>query len=281
MRSINILNSLVRTLLLGVFLTWTLSATAGSSSSVANTYALVIGNAKYLGKGRKLTNPEADAALIAQSLEKVGFNVTKRANLSRGDLFKAVAEFADGLPEGATALIYYAGHGMQIGGSNFLIPVDMPVSSEQAVQISAYPLKNLLERMSTSKSAVNIVVLDACRNNPFQPETSIRLRSIAARGLAPVEAPRGTLVAYSTAPGQLAADGKNGNSLYATHLAQVMLDSQLSVEQIFKKVGQRVRKETSDQQIPWFESSLSDDLFFSSEGGSATANAQTRQASSK
>lgn len=224
--------------------------------------ALVIGNAKYLGKGRALANPEADALLVGQSLKSMGFSVAPHTNLSRKEMLQAVADFAESLPEGATSFVFFAGHGMQIGGANYLIPVDMQPNSEQSVQLTAYPLKNLLERLSASKSAVNIVALDACRNNPFQPEILVRLRSITSReGLAAVPAPRGTLVAYSTAPGQLAADGKNANSLYSALLAKALLEPQLSVEQVFKKVGQLIRKETSDNQIPWFESSLSDDYF--------------------
>jgi len=254
--------------LLGLFCTapllWEAGlARAAESVTAQAKHALVIGNARYLGKGRSLTNPEADANLVGQSLKKLGFEVAQHVNLTRSDFLKIVADYAERLPEGATSFVFYAGHGMQIGGANYLIPVDMQPNSEQSVQLTAYPLKNMLERLSASKSAVNIVALDACRNNPFQQDALVRLRSISQReGLATIPAPRGTLIAYSTAPGQLAADGKNSaNSLYSAQLAQALVEPSLTLEQVFKKVGQRVRLQTTDNQIPWFESSLSDDVY--------------------
>ncbi len=231
------------------------------NASVAK-FALVIGNSNYSGNRRKLKNPVNDSRLIAQNLRKLGFNVKQSTDLDRGRMITAVSEFADRLPEGATALVFYAGHGMQIGGASYLVPVDMIVTSEQSVPLRAYPLKTLLERLSASKSSVNIVVLDACRDNPFQPETPIRYRSFNNLGLAPVQAPVGTVVAYSTSPGQLAADGQDTHSVYTATLAEVMLEPKLSIETMFKKVGVQVRNKTQDDQIPWFESSLSDEYFF-------------------
>lgn len=231
------------------------------SASVAK-FALVIGNSNYSGNRRKLKNPVNDSRLIAQNLRKLGFDVKQSTDLDRGRMITVVSKFADRLPEGATALVFYAGHGMQIGGASYLVPVDMIVTSEQSVPLRAYPLKTLLERLSASKSSVNIVVLDACRDNPFQPETPIRYRSFNNLGLAPVHAPVGTVVAYSTSPGQLAADGQDAHSVYTAALAEVMLEPKLSIEAMFKKVGVQVRNKTQDDQIPWFESSLSDEYFF-------------------
>lgn len=236
-------------------------STDPGSTSIAK-FALVIGNGNYSGNRRKLKNPVNDSRLIAQNLRKLGFDVKQSTDLDRGRMITVVSEFADRLPEGATALVFYAGHGMQIGGASYLVPVDMIVTSEQSVPLRAYPLKTLLERLSASKSSINIVVLDACRDNPFQPETSIRYRSFNNLGLAPMQAPVGTVVAYSTSPGQLAADGQDANSVYTAALAAVMLEPKLSIEAMFKKVGVQVRNKTQDDQIPWFESSLSDEYFF-------------------
>lgn len=225
-------------------------------------FALLVGNSKYLGRDRSLANPESDAQLMAKSLAAQGFDVSVGFNLGRKDMLKAVSDFTERLPEGALSFVFYAGHGMQLGGLNYLIPVDMQPNSEQAVQLAALPMRTVMERMAASRAAVNVMVLDACRNNPFQQEILVRMRSITPRnGLAAVKAPRGTLVAYSTAPGQLAADGKGGNSLYADSLARMLREPGLSLEQIFKRVGQQVRERTADAQIPWFESSLSDDVF--------------------
>jgi hypothetical protein len=151
---------------------------------------------------------------------------------------------------------------MQIGGASYLVPVDMIVASEQSVPLRAYPLKHLVERVSAGRSAVNVVVLDACRDNPFVPAPAVRYRSFAGLGLAPVQTPRGTVVAYSTQPGQLAADGPGENSHYAAALASVMLEPHLRLEDVFKKVNTLVRNKTKDDQIPWFESSLTQEYFF-------------------
>jgi hypothetical protein len=225
-------------------------------------YALVIGNRDYEGSGRDLANTIRDANQVAQALKKLEFNVTQRSNLTRSQMFAEVANFSEQLPEGATAFVYYAGHGMQLGGSNYLMPVDMLPTSEQSVSIKAYPLKILLERLSKAKSAVNIVVLDACRDNPFQPASPVRYRSFADLGLIRTQAPRGTLLAYSTAPGQLAADGKDAANSYAAILARTLQEPKLEIRQIFDKVASQMRLSTQDDQIPWYETSLTDHYFF-------------------
>ena len=252
-------------------------------------FALVIGNGNYAGNKRSLKNSVNDARLMGQALLKMGFEVKQYADLDLAPLVRAVADFSAALPQGATALVFYAGHGMQISGASYLIPVDMAVTSEQSVPLRAYPVKTLLEQVSASKSSVNVVVLDACRDNPFQPSPAVKYRSLANLGLASVQAPRGTVVAYSTAPGQLAADGKEGNSVYTATLANVIQEPGLSLEGIFKKVGDQVRKKTLDDQIPWFESSLADEYFFQPPSGvtvvagrplrsDATGRADTKQA---
>jgi hypothetical protein len=151
---------------------------------------------------------------------------------------------------------------MQIGGGNFLTPVDMAVTSEQTVAVKSYPVKALLEQLAHARSSVNIVILDACRNNPFQPQSTVRYRSFADLGLAKVQAPRGTLIAYSTSPGQLAADGTGSNSVYSEHLARQLASPGRELEDIFKRVSSDVRKSTLDDQIPWYESSLTERYYF-------------------
>lgn len=243
-------------------LAWSLGGLAAPAGNDIEKFALVIGNLNYANHDGTLGNTLRDAELMSQSLRKLGFAVTERSNLTRSQLLGEVANFAEQLPQGATALVYYAGHGMQVGGANYLVPVDMELTSEQTVLVKAYPLKTLLERLSVAKSAVNIVVLDACRNNPFQSRNAIRYRSFENLGLASVQAPRGTLIAYSTAPGQLAADGKERNSLYTATLAKVLTEPRLEIREIFEKVGGLVRKQTLDDQIPWYESSLTDRYYF-------------------
>lgn len=225
-------------------------------------YALIIGNSNYQSGKSSLKNPANDAKLMAQSLQKLGFDIKQFTDLDRAGMVTAVQAFADQLPKGATSVVFYSGHGMQIGGASYLLPVDMVVTSESAVALRAYPLKRLLERVSASKSSVNIVILDACRDNPFQPTPAVRYRNFRNLGLGPVVAPRGTFVAYSTSPGQLAADGADANSVYTSTLASALLEPQASLQTIFRKVGDQVRKKTLDDQIPWFESSISEDYYF-------------------
>lgn len=225
-------------------------------------FALVIANRDYQKQDASLSNTIRDAEVISQSLRKLDFTVTQLSNLTRPQMVAEIAAFASNLPQGATALIYYAGHGMQIGGANYLIPVDMELTGEQSVPLKSYPLNTLLERLAASKAAVNLVVLDACRNNPFQPRSVIRYRSFDNLGLAPVQSPRGTFIAYSTAPGQLAADGKGSNSLYAITLARTLLEPSLELREVFERVGAIVRKTTLDDQIPWYESSLTEKYYF-------------------
>ncbi|PJB42533.1 MAG: hypothetical protein CO105_10820 [Comamonadaceae bacterium CG_4_9_14_3_um_filter_60_33] len=248
-------------------LTLCLTALSGFAAALpANAapakYALIIGNSNYQFGKSSLKNPVNDAKLMAQSLQKLGFVTKQFTDLDRAGMAAAVQAFADQLPKGATSVVFYSGHGMQIGGASYLLPVDMAVTSEPSVALRAYPLKKLLERVSASKSSVNIVILDACRDNPFQPVPAVRYRNFRNLGLGPVVAPRGTFVAYSTSPGQLAADGAGANSVYTSTLASALLEPQVPLQTIFRKVGDQVRKKTLDDQIPWFESSISEDYYF-------------------
>jgi len=227
-------------------------------------HALVIGNAGYTQ--RPLANPRNDATLMANTLKKLGFTVTQRHDLGRKAMFDSVKAFADSLPEGAVAMVYFAGHGMQINGTNYLLPTDLTLTSEQGSAQRAFPLQTLMEKLGSARSAVNIVVLDACRDNPFQPPA--RYRSYAQLGLARVTSPQGMVVAYSTAPGQQAPDGiGRANSLYTETLAAEMQKPGQSIERILKNVAERIRKKTYDDQQPWFETSLVDDYYFAPPDG--------------
>lgn len=223
--------------------------------------ALVIGNGAY--NNGLLPNTRADADLIAGALRRAGFRVTLAKDLGRSALYDTVRQFATGLTAGATAVVYYAGHGMQINGVNYLIPTDMSPTSEAGVALKAYPLSALHERLALAPSAVNMVILDACRNNPFQPMPAVRMRAIGNLGLGPAVAPRGTLVAYSTAPGQLAEDGTGRkNSIYTETLAGLIGQPGLPVTELFRTVADQVRRRTLEDQQPWVESSLVGDAYF-------------------
>ena len=261
-------------LLLALALAATLALPASAAGQPAKV-ALVIGNQRYEG-GHGLANAASDARLMARTLASLGFTVTQHYDLQRTQLAAAVARFTERIPAGATAFVYYAGHGMQIGGSNYLNPVDMPVTSEHAASLRAYPLKSVLDRLALGKSAINIVVLDACRNNPFRPEGAVRYRSLRGLGLARTEAPRGTLIAYSTSPGQLAADGGSTNSIYTETLARILLEPGRDVTEAFARAGHEVRRKTMDDQIPWYESSVAGAYYLSSPAGASALAPDTQ-----
>lgn len=223
--------------------------------------ALVIGNSNYANK--PLVNPKQDAQLMTDTLKQVGFNVKLVNDLDRKAFFANIRNFYNGLPKDSVALVYYAGHGVQIGGANYLIPIDMSLTSERGVEVNAYPLKAMLDSLSHANSIVNIVILDACRNNPFQPNNPSKYRSLENMGLAKVITPKGSIVAYSTAPGQLAEDGLgNKHSLYTSVLSNEIKKPGVPIEAVLKKVADAVRKKTFDDQQPWYESSLVDDFYF-------------------
>ena len=216
--------------------------------------ALVIGNAAY--RVDALDNPVNDARLVAGSLKQAGFDVTLHEDLDRRGLLNAMREFGARLNDNTIAVVYYAGHGLQLRDRNYLIPVDAEIRSEDEIPISGLDLSFLLGRMSHARSRINIVILDACRNNPFAGKT------VAAQGLAQMDAPVGTLLAFATAPGKLAADGSGPNSLYALQLAKHVLTPGLPVEHVFKRVREAVVRETREQQVPWESSSLQGEFAF-------------------
>lgn len=226
----------------------------------AERYALVIGNSFYLTA--PLPNPVNDAALMAETLTGLGFQVKLHTDLTRRDMRRAIVDFGQGLeeaPPNSVALIYYAGHGVRIDGENYLIPVDAEISDPLDVKIEGVQASTVLETLNRYEG-LNIVVLDACRNNPFERGT----RS-GGGGLARMDAPTGTLVAFSTAPGRVAEDGVGSNSPYTRALARSMQIPGLKLEDVFKRVRIEVLERTDKRQVPWESSSLIGDFYFSGE----------------
>ncbi|MBF1165546.1 MAG: caspase family protein [Dechloromonas agitata] len=255
--------------LLSLVLALICSTSASASGNQVPKHALIISNSGYPREA--LPNALRDGQLMARTLAQLGFTVTERSDLNRETMMDEVARFASGLPEGATALVYYAGHGMQVGGGNYLTPIDMQLTGEASVPLKAYPVRHLLERLALARTAVNILILDACRNNPFQPTGAVRYRSFSQLGLAREKAPRGTLIAYSASPGQQAPEGRGKNSVYSEILAQTLLEPQLELRDMFDKVGNLVRRHSLDDQIPWYESSLTDAYYFQPPDGITVA----------
>jgi Flp pilus assembly protein TadD len=218
--------------------------------------ALVIGNGSY--KDSPLVNPTNDARDVAQALTRVGFEVIHKENLTQSEMKMAIREFGEKLKNGGVGLFYYAGHGMQVEGRNYLIPIGTSLTHENEVEYEAVDVGLVLAQMGRAKNRLNIVILDACRNNPFAQ----KFRSVTS-GLASIDAPSGTLIAYATAPGKVARDVEGKNGIYTQELLKVMCLPGLKIEEVFKKVRIAVKDRTSTNQIPWESSSLVGDFYFS------------------
>lgn len=223
--------------------------------------ALVVGNATY--KDSPLANPANDATDVAQILKSLGFKVTLRTNASQKDMKLALREFGESLKQGGVGFFYYAGHGIQSKGRNFLIPVNADIQSEAELEDQSVDLNLVLNYMDMAKDAVNIVVLDACRNNPFARS----FRSVS-RGLAQVDAPSGTYIAYATAPGSVAADGTGRNGLYTQNFLESLKNPDTDIEMVFKRVRKSVYQASGGKQLPWESSSLIGDFSFSGKNSS-------------
>ena len=220
--------------------------------------ALVIGNAAYEG-GSKLKNPGHDADDVATQLEACGFEVVKLIDGSNADLDRALKRFKRALVGNDVGLFFFAGHGMQIDGENYLAAVDTDTEGELEAKHSSLPLNRVIQVMEKADTTTNIVILDACRDNPFERAWT---RSSANRGLAPVYAPKGTLIAYATSPGQVASDGRGRNGAYTEALLQHIATPDCSIESMFKRVRNTLSAATRRKHISWEHTSLSGEFFF-------------------
>ena len=213
--------------------------------------ALIIGNAEYKEVGR-LKNPINDANDIAKSLKDLGFEVTLLTDASLQKMEQAIENYNRQLRQGGVGLFYFSGHGVQAEGENYLVPVEAKLERGQDVRYEAYPVGKLLGAIEDARNKANIIILDACRNNPFTRSWRSSSRGLAA----PAQTAQGVLVAYSTAPGKVAFDGKGRNSPYTSAILRHIQTPGLDVEQMFKSVRGEVLKETEGKQIPWESSSL-------------------------
>jgi hypothetical protein len=231
---------------------------ARGASLTEDRVALVIGNEAY--KRDPLDNPVNDARLISARLEQAGFKVTRRENLDRNGMAAALRDFGARLNENTVAVLYYAGHALQLRDQNYMIPIDAEIRNEDDIGLQGVDLTFILGRMSRAKSRVNVVILDACRDNPFAKSGG----SSNTQGLAQMDAPIGTLLAYATAPGKPAPDGigRQGNSIYTAELAKHLLTPGLPVEIMFKRVREGVVRESRQLQVPWEHSSLLGEFAF-------------------
>lgn len=256
----------VLTLLLACLLLWQRPAAAEPR------IALVIGNGNYGTSFSKLPNPPNDARLISKSLTDAGFKVITVIDADQKKMKRAFTDFGKLLSDAgsdAVGLFYYAGHGVQVNGANYLIPTGAKIDSEADVDMEAVNADWVLQQMEFAGNRMNIIVLDACRNNPLPAG-----KRSAEKGLARMDAPRGSFLAYSTAPGATAVDGKGSNSPYSQALANAIENTHVPLEQLFRQVRVDVMSATSEEQVPWDASSLTGEFYFKRPNGSEPA-AQT------
>ena len=218
-------------------------------------FALVIGNANY-NSLPKLQNTINDARAISQALRSSGFRVSTHENLDLAGMQNAIRSFGEQLGKNDVGLVFYAGHGVQVKGKNYLVPVRENIKKSFEVPANALDVDLLLATLESVKNDLNIVVLDACRS-PFPGESRG-----AAQGLATIEAGKGTFIAFATAPGKEASDGSGGNSPYTKNLSRLLAKKGLPLEQVFKEVRKSVVAETNGEQVPWENSSLMGDFYF-------------------
>ena len=229
----------------------------------AERVAIVIGNESYARL--PLRNPVNDARAVAAALRAVGFNVMLRENAGYGTMVDAMREFLDRSGDAEVRLVYFAGHGAQFDGKNYLIPVDATLQHDKELATKAANATELAAKLAQHKSGVNIMILDACREAPYPlvaTRNPLRSRAVAP-GLAGAAAPQGTLIAFSTGPGGIAMDGPAGaNSAYTRHLVSNLAEPGLAIEQLFKRIRVGVSRDTQRKQIPWETSSLMGDFCF-------------------
>ena len=236
-----------------------LAVPAWAQGDTPRRVALVIGNNAY--SNGPLLNPVNDARAMANTLQKAGFTVILKTDATQRDLLSAVRDFGNQLKAGGAGtagLFYFAGHGMQIKGRNFLIPVGSEIEREDEVAYQAIEAQAVLDKMESAGNGINLMILDACRDNPFA-----RSFRSSSRGLVQMEQPVGTLVAYATAPGSVASDGQGTtNGLYTTHLLQQMEQPGVKVEEVLKQVRGAVRRASLGRQVPMEWNALEGDFYF-------------------
>ncbi len=247
-------------------------ASTSAGSGPQRRIALVIGNSNY--KTNRLINPVNDATDMAKTLKQLGFEVDLLTDADQKKMDGAIRQFGDRLGAGGerrlkrndnqstegnntVALFFFAGHGVQVSGENYFIPIGANIEREEQVKYAAVPAGLVLDSMANSNSRVNIVLIDACRDNPF----SRGWRS-SENGLAAMQAARGMLIGYSTAPKMTASDGQGRNSPYTKNLLKYMVTPGMPLEAVFKNVRAEVDAETNGKQVPWESISIIGDFFF-------------------
>jgi hypothetical protein len=237
-------------------LPWPAAGQKASALLRAPRRALVIGNSSY--KVAPLKNPANDARAMGEALKQIGFDVTLALDVPRAEMLAAAREYTDALARSKPiGLFYYAGHGMQLAWRNYLLPVDAAAERMEDVQKSCLDVNTVIEGISRAANPMNLIILDACRNNPFGRDFRVE-----QKGLSQLDAPPGTFLAYATSPGNVASDGAGANGLYTENLLREMRVPDAKIEDVFKRVRLAVRRTSNGQQVPWESTSLEDDFWF-------------------
>ncbi len=232
------------------------AAVGDGSGSTAPRIALVIGNAGY--RGSPLLNPVNDASAIAKNLSELGFKCHLLLDAKLEDMSAAVQRYGEQLGrQKAVGLFYYAGHGAQLAWRNYLVPVDANIHELEDLPRQTLELNTLLQALTKAANPMNVIILDACRDNPFGAGVPVE-----QKGLSQFDAPNGSLLSYATAPGNTASDGSGTNGLFTENLLREMRVSGARLEDVFKRVRLKVRLQSKGQQIPWESTSLEDDFYF-------------------
>ena len=227
-------------------------------------FALVIGNSSYTAKVGPLRNPVNDATAFANTIKQMNFEVTLITDATYGKIRAEMLKFREklnqGEKDGTVGLFYYAGHGLQHDNENYIVPVDAELEFEDDIPRYCFPIqKMVLNQLETTNSRMNIIVLDACRNNPFPAMN----RGIGEnQGLGEMRKARGAFIAYATSPGSVASDGTGSNGLYTQELIKAMQRPGRTIEQVFKDVRANVLKLSGDRQNPWENSNIIGDFYF-------------------
>ena len=237
---------------------WVWAQSEGATKLLrAPKVALVVGNGAYRAIGT-LKNPANDATDVAAALRASGFETTLLLNASRREMLAAIEAHAQGVAaRKAVGVFYFAGHGAQLDWRNYLLPVEAKVTERADVAAQCVDLSILVAGVRKAANPMNLIVLDACRDDPFGSATRME-----QKGLSQMDAPPGTMLAYSTAPGNTAADGPGANGLYTENLLREMKVREARIEDVFKRVRLAVRRASGGQQIPWESTSLEEDFYF-------------------
>lgn len=218
--------------------------------------ALVIGNAAY-EKG-ELANPERDARAVAARLEQLGFDTMLGINMTQSEMIEAIRAFGTRLEAGGTGLFYFAGHGLQVDGENFLVPVGADIRKEAHVESESVAVARVLGQMEGADNRMNLLILDACRNNPYES----KFRSAGGAGLTAIDPPSGTWIAFATSPGRLASDGEGDHGLYTQALLDNLGAEVRPLERTFKAIRAQVSGATDGEQTPQEYTSVTGEFFF-------------------